>query len=179
MANRSVVLYLRTKIKKKWGYRKVTEELSELACGEYYLSWYIKRRKHLESAGNNPEAVLQTLQKKRLEMAYVAVGGVIQEADKKKTIQDAYLAAGGKIDSAENERLKASPEPKASPEVSAHDEIKQGETLPIANNSRVFVSAAVQKYLSVCTERKGKSGYGLAVRTPTTYEDRLCYPWTR
>ena len=175
MANLAVVLYLRTKIKGKWAYQKVSEELSELACGEYYLSWYIKRRKHLEPAGNNPEAVLQTLQKKRLEMAYVAVGGVIQEADKKKTIQDAYLAAGGKIDSAENVRLKASPEPKASPEVSAHDEIKQGETLPISNNSRVLVSAAVQKYLSVCTERKGKSGYGLAVRTPKTYEDRLCY----
>lgn len=108
MANRSVVLYLRTKIKKNWAYRKVSEELSELACGEYYLSWYIKKRKHLEPAGNNPEAVLQTLQKKRLEMAYVAAGGVIQEPDPKKTLEAAYVAAGDKIGHAESETLKAS-----------------------------------------------------------------------
>ncbi len=40
MANLTAVLYLRTKIKRKWAYRKVSEELSVLACGEYYLSWY-------------------------------------------------------------------------------------------------------------------------------------------
>jgi integrase len=150
LANRSVVLYLRTKINKKWAYRKVSAEISELACGEYYLSWYIGRRKHLEPAGNNPEAVLQALQKKCLEMAYIAAGGLIQEQDKKKTLEAALLAVGGKINQADYETLKA-------------------------DNSRVLVSTAVQKYLSLCNERKGKSGYGLAVRTPKTYADRLCY----
>ena len=169
MANLAVVLYLRTKIKGKWTYRKVLEELSELACGEYYLSWYVNKRKQLEPAGNDPEAVLQALHRKRLGMAYVAVGGVIQEEDKKKTIQDAYVAAGGKIDCAENET------PKSMPPVSPPAEIKQSEALPIHDNSRVLLSTAVQKYLSVCDERKGKSGYGLAVRTPKTYADRLCY----
>jgi integrase len=169
LANRSVVLYLRTKIEKKWAYRKVPEELSALACGEYYLSWNIKKRKHLEPAGNDPEKVLEALHRKRLEMAYVAVGGVIQKPDTKKTIEEAYVAVGGKIDQAENGMLKASPH------VTASDEIKQGETLPIPKNTRVLVSVAVKKYLSVCTERKGKSGYGLAVRTPKTYADRLCY----
>lgn len=95
MANRSVVLYIRTKTGEKWTYRKAPEELTQLACGEYYLSWYIKKRKHLEPAGNNPEAVLQTLQKKRLEMAYVAAGGAIQEPDPKKTLEAAYVEARG------------------------------------------------------------------------------------
>jgi hypothetical protein len=55
LANRSVVLYRRTKIKKKWAYSKVTERLSELACGEYYLSWYDGKRKHLDPVGSDPE----------------------------------------------------------------------------------------------------------------------------
>jgi hypothetical protein len=41
LANLAVVLYIRTKIEGKWAFRKVSEELSELACGEYYLSWYV------------------------------------------------------------------------------------------------------------------------------------------
>jgi integrase len=169
LANRSVVLYLRTRIKKKWSYRKVSEEISELACGEYYLSWYIKKRKHLEPAGNDPEVVLQALHQKRLELAYIAAGGAIQIQDKKKALGAAYVAAGGIIEFSKAETLRASLH------LTAGDEIKLGEILPTANNSRVLVSVAVQKYLSVCNERKGKSGYGLAVRTPKTYADRLCY----
>ena len=34
---------------------------------------------------------------------------------------------------------------------------------------------AVEEYQADCNEREGKSGYGIAVRTPKTYEDRLCY----
>ncbi len=34
LANRSVVLYQRTKIKKKWAYRKVSEDLSKLTLGK-------------------------------------------------------------------------------------------------------------------------------------------------
>jgi len=105
LANLVVVIYLRTKIKGKWAYRKVSEELSELTCGEYYLSWYVNKRKQLEPAGNDPETVLQALHRKRLGVAYVAAGGVIQEENKKKTLQDAYVAAGGEIDHAENETL--------------------------------------------------------------------------
>ncbi|HEV2134820.1 MAG TPA: tyrosine-type recombinase/integrase [Terracidiphilus sp.] len=169
MANRSVVLYLRTKIKGKWAYQKVAEELSQLDCGEYYLSWYINKRKHLEPAGTDPETVLAALQLKRLGMAYVAAGGVIQEENKKKVLQDAFVAAGGKIEPAKSQTLEQLPH------VAAQDETKQGEPPTISSNSRTLLTAAVQKYLEVCDERKGKSGYGLAVRTPKTYADRLCY----
>lgn len=169
MANRSVVLYIRTKTGEKWTYRKAPEELTQLACGEYYLSWYIKKRKHLEPAGNNPEAVLQTLQKKRLEMAYVAAGGAIQEPDPKKTLEAAYVEAGGKIGHAENETLKASPH------VTATGEIKQGNNGVVSDGQRKLVSEVVKDYLTDCKDRQGKSGYGLATRTPKTYENRLCY----
>ena len=64
MANRSVVLYLRTKIKKKWAYRKVAEVISKLACGEYYLSWNDGKRKRLDPAGSDPEAALAALSRK-------------------------------------------------------------------------------------------------------------------
>jgi hypothetical protein len=140
LANRSVVLYLRTKIKKKWSYRKVTEELSELACGEYYLSWYEKNRKQLEPVGNDPEAALNALQKKRLEMAYVAAGGEIKHPDIKRSLESAYLAAGGQI--------------------------KQGNNHAASNPPKISVSGAIKEYLADCKDRQGKSGYGLASRTP-------------
>lgn len=147
MANRSVVLYQRTKIKKRWAYRKASEELSELASGEYYLSWYIRKHKHLEPIGNDPEAALQALQKKRLEMAYVAVGGQIQKTDKKKILEAAYVAAGGKIE--------------------------QRDNLTAADDSRKRLSDAVKAYLQSCAKRQGKSGYGLAPRTSESYTYRL------
>ena len=57
--------------------------LSALACGEYHLSWYDGKRKHLDPVGNHPEAALNALQKKRIELAYLAAGGEIkQQGDK-------------------------------------------------------------------------------------------------
>jgi hypothetical protein len=148
LANRSVVLYLRTKLKKKWSYSKVSEELSELACGEYYLSWYEKKHKQLKPVGNDPETALDALQKKRLERAYVAAGGEIKRPDVKKDLETAYLAAGG--------------------------EIKQGDNdQPPETGPRKLVADAVIGYLSLCDDRGGKSGYGLAVRTREAYEYRL------
>ena len=58
--------------------------------------------------------------------------------------------------------------------MTAPGDIKQSETLPIPNNSRVLPSAAVQEYLWVCDERKGKSGKERKF-TPTeviTYSDK-------
>ena len=82
MANRSVVLlYIRTKIKKKWPYKKALEELTQLASGESSLSWYVKSDKHLEPVGNDPEEALKALNRKRLEMAYIAAGGEIKQPD--------------------------------------------------------------------------------------------------
>ena len=79
LANRSVVLDRRIKIKKKWAYRKVSEELIALALGEYYVSWYEGSRKRLDPVGSDPEAALAELSKKRLEFAYIAAGGAIKE----------------------------------------------------------------------------------------------------
>jgi integrase len=127
LANRSVVLYLRTKIKKKWAYRKVTEDLSKLVLGDYYLSWYVGSRKRLRSVGNDPKKALEKLEKKRLELAYVAAGGEVKHSD-----------------------------------------------VPLdGQGQRKRVSSAVKDYLEDCADRQGKSGYGLAVRTPEAYTYRL------
>jgi integrase len=148
LANRSVVLYLRTKIKKQWVYRKVSEELSELACGEYYLSWYEGSRKLLHPAGSDPEAALTVLNKKRLELAYIAAGGEVKQPDNRKSLELAYLAASGQTTQDDHS---------------------------VSNGQTKLVSNAVKEYLADCKDRQGKSGYGLATRTPQTYEDRLEY----
>ena len=129
MANRSVVLYQRTKIKKKWAYRRVSEDLAKLTLGDYYLSWYVGSRKRLRSVGSDPKKALEKLEKKRLELAYVAAGGEVKDSD-----------------------------------------------VPLdGEGQRKRVSSAVKDYLEDCADRQGKSGYGLAVRTPETYEYRLSF----
>lgn len=167
MANRSVVLYLRTKIKKKWAYRKVAEVLSKLGCGEYYLSWYDGKRKRLDPAGSDPEAALNALQKKRLELAYVAAGGEVKQPDNKKSLESSFVAAGGEVKQPDD---KKGPEPA---EVVAGGEVKQPDNQPTNNGEQETVSTAVKEYLEDCDDRQGKSGYGLAVRTPESYEYRL------
>ena len=167
MANRSVVLYLRTKIKKKWAYRKVAEVLSKLGCGEYYLSWYDGKRKRLDPAGSDPEAALNALQKKRLELAYVAAGGEVKQPNNKKSLESSFVAAGGEVKQPDD---KKGPEPA---EVVAGGEVKQPDNQPTNNGEQETVSTAVKEYLEDCDDRQGKSGYGLAVRTPESYEYRL------
>ena len=167
MANRSVVLYLRTKIKKKWAYRKVAEVLSKLGCGEYYLSWYDGKRKRLDPAGSDPEAALNALQKKRLELAYVAAGGEVKQPNNKKSLESSFVAAGGEVKQPDD---KKGPE---SAEVVAGGEVKQPDNQPTNNGEQETVSTAVKEYLEDCDDRQGKSGYGLAVRTPESYEYRL------
>jgi integrase len=164
LANRSVVLYLRTKIKKKWAYRKVAEVLSKLGCGEYYLSWYDGKRKRLDPAGSDPEAALNALQKKRLELAYVAAGGEVKQPDNKKSLESSFVAAGGEVKQPDD---KKGPEPA---EVVAGGEVKQPDNQPTNNGEQETVSTAVKEYLEDCDDRQG---YGLAVRTPESYEYRL------
>jgi hypothetical protein len=127
LANRSVVLYQRIKIKNEWANRKVSEELSKLSSGEYYVSWYEGSKKQMDPVGGDPKAALAKLEKKRLELAYVAAGG----------------------------------------------EIKTSNPAPTRDSARKKVSAGVKEYLEDCDDRQGKSGYGLATRTPETYEYRL------
>ncbi len=66
---------------------KSSEDLSHLACGEFYLSWYINSDKHLEPVGNDLEAALNALQLKRLEMAFAAAGGQVKQPDLKKELE--------------------------------------------------------------------------------------------
>lgn len=149
MANRSVVLYIRTKVGEKWAYKKAPEELTQLVCGEYYLGWYVKTDKHLEPVGNEPEAALSALNLKRLQLAFVAAGGEVKQPDTKKELEAAYLAAAGAAQQACN---------------------VEAET---KTDARKLVSEEVVAYLSVCKARGGKSGYGLAPRTYEAYEYRL------
>jgi len=79
----------------------------------------------------------------------------LSEAHLKRTAL-AYLAAGGEI----------KPNNPPVPPVQAVQE-------PVRERKKV--ATAVAEYLEDCKERQGKSGYGLAVRTPKTYEDRLVY----
>jgi integrase len=125
LANRSVVLYQRIKAQNKWTFCKVAEKLSTLVQDEYYVSWYDGSKKQMAPAGGAPAAALAALNKKRLELAYVAAGGEVKES-----------------------------------------------TLP-QNEKRKRLSAAIKEYLEDCADRQGKSGYGLAPRTPKAYKYRL------
>ena len=91
MANRSVVLYERTKIRKERIYRKVAEVLSKLACGDYYVSWDDGSRKRMDPAGRDPEQALAALEKKRLELAFVAASGQVKKPDNKTSLEAAFL----------------------------------------------------------------------------------------
>ena len=67
----------------------------------------------------------------------------------------AYVAVGGKI------KPNGSPAPP----------VRMTDEQPA--RKRKSVATAIAEYLENCRERQGKSGYGLAVRTPETYEYRL------
>jgi len=69
----------------------------------------------------------------------------------KKRLELAYKGAGG--------------------EIKESDEGSDQPSNP--DNARKEVSVAVAEYLAECRDREGKSGYGLASRTPETYEYRL------
>jgi integrase len=156
LANRSAVLYQRIKKKKKWTFSKVPESLVALESGAFYVSWYDGNHKCMDPVGSDPEAALAALGKKRLELAYVAAGGEIQapeialEANKKR-LELAYTVAGGEIKDGANVGSEPAPD----------------------DGGRKSLSDAVKEYLADCKDRQGKSGYGLAVRTPKDYEYRL------
>ena len=93
MAKRSVVLYQRTKIKKKWAYRKVAKAISALGCGEYYM-----RKTQASGLGRIRSGSCHGCpREKRLELAYVATGDEVKYPDNKKSVGLAYVAAGGEI----------------------------------------------------------------------------------
>jgi hypothetical protein len=66
--------------KKKWTLRRVPENPSGFSDGPYYVSWYDGARKHMDPVRPDPEYALGMLNKKRLELAYIAVVGEIKES---------------------------------------------------------------------------------------------------
>ena len=53
--------------------------------------------------------------------------------------------------------------------VAAGGEVKQSDIPATENGNEKRVSVAVKEYLAYSLDRQGKSGYGLATRTPETY----------
>jgi integrase len=96
-----------------------------------YVRWYQGSKSQMDPVGRDSEHALKMLNKKRLELAYVAAGGEVKEGE-------------------------------GTPEKD-----------PDQNGNRKKMSVAVDEYLKDCRDREGKSGYGLASRTPETYEYRL------
>jgi hypothetical protein len=78
------------------------------------------------------ETALNVLQKKRLEMAYVAAGGEIKPPDIKKSLELAYLAQVGQIQPT-NGMIPP-------PHLTATGEIKQGDNGVVSNGQRKLVS---------------------------------------
>jgi hypothetical protein len=81
---------------------------------------------------------------------YALVASAFREPDNKKNLESAYVASCGEINQIDNQ--------------------------PASKGEKKPVSKAVKEYLDNCDDRKGKSGYGLAVRTPESYEYRLGLP---
>lgn len=74
MANKSVVLYQYVKVRNKWKYIRAVEPLKRLSKGSYNLSWYKGGTKQWENVGADPQKAVEALNKKQLEMAFVAAG---------------------------------------------------------------------------------------------------------
>jgi integrase len=84
LANKTAVLYQHIKIGGKWTYQKApTKRLRHLSEGAYYLSWYEGTRKQLESVGPDPDVAKVALDKKSAELAFIATGGEVKEAEVK------------------------------------------------------------------------------------------------
>jgi integrase len=131
LANKSVVLYQSIKIGNQWTFREVSGDLPRFSKWQLYVSWYEGSKKQMDPVGRDSEHALKMLNKKRLELAYVAAGGEVKEGE-------------------------------ATPDKD-----------PDQNGNRKKMSIAIAEYLADCEDREGKSGYGLASRTPETYEYRL------
>lgn len=87
MANKSVVLYQYCKVRNTWKYVPAIEPLKQLSKGSYCLSWYEGKEKQFKSIGPDPEEALHALEKKRLELAFVAAGGEIKDSQRERLIR--------------------------------------------------------------------------------------------
>ena len=147
LANTSVVLYQSLKIGVKWILCAVDEDSSHFSEGPFYVSWYEGKKKQMEPVGRDPELALRKTILKRTALAFIAVGGEVK-----------------KTDHAQN--------PVAD---SVQGEVRNTGLAQPRDRDQKSLRIAISQYLADCLDRQGKSGYGLAVRTPKAYEDRLAY----
>jgi integrase len=145
----------------------VDEDSSHFSDAQFYVSWYDGVKKQMEPVGRDPEQALRMAKLKRTALAFVAAGGEIKQADNKKKLESAYVAAGGEINQSDDTNDLESMN------VATGGKIKGIDHHPVSSGQKRRISKAVEEYLADCKDRQGKSGYGLAVRTPETYEYRL------
>ncbi len=167
LANKSVVLYQSIKIGNKWTLYPVDEDSTHFSEGPFYVSWYDGKKKQMDPVGRDPKQALRMAHLKRAALAFVAAGGEIKRADNKKNLESAYLAAGGEILQSDHNKILDFAS------LAVNGEIQQSDDHPFNCGEKRQVREAVKEYLADCDDRQGKSGYGLAVRTPEAYEYRL------
>jgi hypothetical protein len=77
LAHKAAALYRSVKIGNRWTFRAVDGKLSVLSEGAYYLS-YNDGTRPLDPLSPDPEYALRMLEKKRLELAFIAAGGEVK-----------------------------------------------------------------------------------------------------
>lgn len=80
LANKSVVLYQSVKVKTKWTFQEVVDDLPEFSKAPLYVSWYEGKDKRMVPVGRDSKHALKMLDKKRAELAYKNLGGEIKES---------------------------------------------------------------------------------------------------
>lgn len=76
MANKSVVLYQSAKVKAKWTFLEVVDDLPEYSKAPLYVSWYEGTDKRMAPVGRDSTHALKMLNKKRDKN----LGGEIKES---------------------------------------------------------------------------------------------------
>jgi integrase len=163
LANKSVVLYESIKVGKKWVFCPVDEDSSHFSNGPFYVSWYDGRKKQMNPVGRDPEHALRMANLKRAALAYVAAGGEVK--DTSRVQNPAQGSAEREVKNGNQAQLPAGEK--------TESEVKKDNPVPNSIEDRKSVSTAISEYLADCDDRQGKSGYGLAPRTPETYKYRL------
>jgi integrase len=83
MAHKAAALYRTVKLGDIWTFRTVDGEPVPLSEGSYYLN-YNDGKRHMDPVGPDPKYALKMLEKKRLELAFVAAGGEVKKTEEPK-----------------------------------------------------------------------------------------------
>ena len=177
LANKSVVLYQSVKVGSKWILSPVDEDSSHFSKGPFYVTWYDGKKKRTEAVGRDSEYALRMALRKRAELAYTAAGGKVRSGVPVES--PAPISTKNKASKTPPLRTSVSFPPEraetkvASALAPAEARGQEETSTPTQKSVRRTVRSAISEYLEDCDDREGKSGYGLARRTPETYEYRL------